>query len=84
MRYTVSLTSKNQMTLPKAARKTLGIGPREQVVVEVKNRRVTIKRSLNLEDIWQLTATTKQWPGDRKVDELLAKAKKADYVRSTK
>lgn len=79
MQYTINLTSKGQMTLPKKARDTLGVKPKDQVVVEVQRGRVTVKKALSLQDIWRLTATDKRWPGDRKVDELLAKAKMAEY-----
>lgn len=84
MRYTVNLTSKGQMTLPKAAREKIGVKPRGQVVVEIGKKDVKIQKAPELEDIWRLTETTKRWPGDRAVDRILAKTKKSDYGRAKK
>lgn len=81
MHYTTRLTSKGQMTLPRAARDVIGVKPKDQVLVAVTKGEVSITKAPNLEDIWQLTATTKKWPGDRPADQLLARAKKAEHGR---
>lgn len=79
MQYTVNLTSKGQMTLPKEARDKIGVKPNEKVLIELKGDKVTVKKAPKLQDIWKLTATSKRWPGDREADRLMGIAKKVEY-----
>jgi len=51
MKYSTTLTSKGQMTLPAPFRKKLGLKPGEQVLVEMRGNEVIIQKNNWLENL---------------------------------
>lgn len=61
MTYSITLTSKGQMTLPVSFRKKLGVKPGEHVLVEMRGNEVIVQKNNWLENLRKIQADNQSY-----------------------
>jgi len=61
MKYSTTLTSKGQMTLPVSFRRKLGVNPGDQVLVELRGNEVVVQKNNWLENLKKIQAENQSY-----------------------